>query len=324
MFDFGTMIAGAHSIGIGGHTNPDGDCVGACLGLYNYLLAAYPDKEVTLFMEQPRRIFDYLKGFEDIVTPEKETNPEMVFDAFVALDCGDMSRLGSAEKYLEIARETMCIDHHISNTGFARHALIEPGASSTCEILYGLFQKEYVDAEIAKCIYTGIIHDTGVFQYSNTSKRTFEIAGELVEHGFDFSSIIDFTFYEKTYVQNQIMGRALLESILFLDGNCVFSAIDKRTMDFYNVTGADMEGIVNQLRLTRGVHCAIFMYEKKPMLFKVSLRSDDTVDVARIASSYGGGGHKRAAGFNMSGTVHDIINNISGQIESELKKHECL
>ncbi len=324
MFDLTTMISGAKTIAIGGHTNPDGDCVGACLGLYNYLHAAYPDKGVTLFLEQPRKIFRYLKGFDEIVTPDKEKNTEEVFDAFFALDCGDMARLGNAEKYLETARESVCIDHHISNTGFSRHAMVEPLASSTCEILYGLFQKQYVDVEIAKCIYTGIIHDTGVFQYSNTSRRTFEIAGELVSYGFDFSSIIDSTFYEKTYVQNQIMGRALLESILFLHGNCVFSAIDHKTMDFYSVTGADMEGIVNQLRLTKGVHCAIFMYEKKPMTYKVSMRSDDTVDVARIASSYGGGGHKRAAGFNMHGTVHDIINNISGQIESELRKHECL
>lgn len=324
MINLEALVKNASVIGIAGHTNPDGDCIGACLGLYNYLRKRYPEKSVTVFLEQPGEKFAYLKGYEDIVTPEKETQADTEFDLFFALDSGDAQRLGSAHKFLAESEETVCIDHHISNTGFARHILIEPKASSTSELIYGLLHRESIDEEIAKCLYTGIIHDTGVLRYSNTSPKTLNIVADLISYGFDFSRIIDESFYEKTYVQNQILGRAVLESILILDGRCIFSALDHRTMDFYGVTGEDMDGIVSQLKVTAGVQCAVFMYEREPMVYKVSMRSEDTVDVAMIAAKFGGGGHKKAAGFTMSGTAHDIINNVSGYIEKALDGAEDL
>ncbi len=318
MIDLERIVQNAVTIGVAGHLNPDGDCVGACLGLAGYFRKRYPEKRTTVFMEDPGEKFAYLKGYDTITTPEKELYSEFSFDVFFALDCGDPDRLGSAHKFLVDAKETVCIDHHISNTGFARHTLIQPEASSTSEIVYSLMDHEHLDEEIAKSLYTGIIHDTGVLRYSNTSPATLNAAAELISYGFDFSRIIDDTFYRKTYVQNQILGRAVLESILILDGRCIFSAVDHRTMDFYGVGSDDMDGIVNQLKVTAGVECAIFMYEKEPMVYKVSMRSEDTVDVAMIASRFGGGGHKKAAGFTMPGTVHDIINNISEYIEKEL------
>lgn len=302
-------------IAIGGHVRPDGDCVGSTLGLYNYLKKT-TDAEVTLFLEQPADTFSYLKGFHEIVSADTS---EDVFDVFFALDASDKERLGNFAKYFDTAKKTVNIDHHISNQGFAKESMIVPEASSTCELVYELLEKKQMDVEIAKALYTGIIHDTGVLQYSNTSKRTLNIVGELIEFGFDFSSIIDETFYAKTYVQNQILGRAILESILFMDGKCIASVVDQKMMDFYNVGPKDLEGIVNQLRVTKGVDCAIFLYETSPMQFKVSMRSNDKVDVSAICALFGGGGHKKAAGCSMSGTFHDVINNISGHIEKQLE-----
>ena len=175
-----------------------------------------------------------------------------------------------------------------------------------------------MDPSIAKALYIGIIHDTGVFQYSNTSSETLRIAADLISYGFDFPTLIDQTFYEKTYVQNQILGRALLESIQFMDGRCIVSMVDKKTMSFYDATPHDLEGIVNQLRNTKGVECAIFMYQTNTLEYKVSLRSNGKIDVAKIAMMFGGGGHVRAAGVTMQGTYHDIINNLSAQIEKQL------
>ena len=318
MINLEALVQNAVTIGISGHTNPDGDCVGSCLGLSNYLKKKYPDKRVTVFMEEPGEKYAYLKGYDSITTPDKELHSEFEFDIFFALDSGDATRLGSAHKFLVDAKETVCIDHHISNTGFARHIFIDPEASSTSELIFDIINHEYLDEEIAKCLYTGIIHDTGVLRYSNTSPKTLRTVAELISYGFDFSKIIEDTFYKKTYVQNQILGRAVLESILILDGRCIFSAVDHRTMDFYGVTPKDMDGVVNQLMCTAGAECAILMYEREPMVYKVSMRSEGKVDVAKIAAWFGGGGHKRAAGFTMTGTVHDIINNVSKYIEKEL------
>ena len=173
--------------------------------------------------------------------------------------------------------------------------------------------------EIAKALYIGIIHDTGVLQYSNTAPATLAVVSKLITFGFNFPEIIESTFYEKTFVQNQILGRALLESILFMDGKCIVATISKKMMDFYGVTGKDLDGIINQMRNTRGVEVAIFLYELDNLEYKVSMRSGGQIDVAKIAQFFGGGGHVRAAGFSAKGTVHDVINNISAQIEQQYR-----
>lgn len=304
-------------IAISGHVRPDGDCVGACMGLYLYLKKALPDADVNVYLEKPADIFSCIKGIEEVKT---DCSADRVFDVCIAVDTVP-DRLGDAAKYFETAKKTINIDHHISNAnGSGRVNYINPNASSACELVYELLDEELIDAEIAKAIYIGVVHDTGVFQYSNTTPHTLETAAKLISYGFDFSKLIDDTFYEKTYVQNQILGRALLESFVFLDGKCIVSVIDKKTMDFYHVVPKDMDGIVSQLRITKGVDCAIFLYQTGAQEYKVSLRSNGIVDVAAVASYFGGGGHVRAAGCTMKGTYRDCINNLALHIERQLKE----
>lgn len=145
------------------------------------------------------------------------------------------------------------------------------------------------------------------------------IAGKMMSFGINYSDIIDNSFYKKSYIQNQILGRALLESVLFYDGKCIFSSISKEIMDFYGVTGRELGGIVEQLRLTEGVEVAIFLYQTDDDEYKVSLRSQKDIDVSKIAVSFGGGGHIRAAGFTAKGTVYDIVNKVGSMIEEQYK-----
>ena len=201
--------------------------------------------------------------------------------------------------------------------------MIDGHASSACEVVYGQLDESRISKHVAECIYTGIIHDTGVFKYSNTSRTTMEIAGKMMEKGIDFGTIIDGSFYKKTYMQSQILGRALLESITFLDGRCIFSVVRKKDMDFYGVDKSDLDGIVDQLRVIDGIECAIFLYETGIHQFKVSLRSNSIVDVSRIAAYFGGGGHVRAAGCTMSGSVHDVVNNLSAHIAEQLEQEKA-
>ncbi|MBD5550937.1 MAG: bifunctional oligoribonuclease/PAP phosphatase NrnA [Lachnospiraceae bacterium] len=310
----------AERIGIGGHIRPDGDCVGSCLGLSLYLKKLFPAKEVKVFLEKPSDIFSCIKGFRDIVILGKEVPKEAEFDVFFAVDCGK-ERLGSAERLFDKAKTTVNIDHHVSNAdGTGMYNYIYPEASSASELVYELVEEDMLDADIAAALYTGIVHDTGVFRYSCTSPKTMQAAAKLISYGFDFSKLIEETFYEKTYVQNQVMGRALLESMLIMDGKCIVSYINRKTMEFYQVTGADLEGIVSQLKLTKGAECAVFMYEIRTMQYKVSLRSGEKVNVAKIAELFGGGGHVRAAGCTMNGTFYDVINNLSVHIEEQLEE----
>ncbi|MCI9215679.1 bifunctional oligoribonuclease/PAP phosphatase NrnA [Lachnospiraceae bacterium 42-17] len=310
------MLEHAASIAIGGHVRPDGDCVGSCIGLYQYIRDNYREKEVVLYLEEIPEPFKFLKGTEAI---HHEILEDKIYDLFICLDCGDEDRLGFSAPLFRRAANTVCIDHHISNGNFAKENYVIPEASSTSELIYNLADKEKISKSAAEALYLGIVHDTGVFQYPNAGPSTFTAAAELLGKGIDGPKMIRETFYVKTYAQNQILGRALMESILFLHGTCIVSYIRKTTMDFYGVTPKELDGIVNHLRNTKGVKVAVFMYELETEVYKISLRSDDTVDVSAIAGRYGGGGHKRAAGLTMTGSFYNIINRLSAQIESQLK-----
>lgn len=312
-------LNGVRNAAIIGHVRPDGDCVGSCLGLFNYLEAVYPQVETKVYLEAPDRKFGYLNGFDQIQTVFAQ---EVSFDLCICLDCSDEERLGEGREIFRLAKDSICIDHHITNTRYAGENVVEAEASSTCEVLFGLMEEERITRETAECLYTGIIHDTGVFKYSCTSAKTMAIAGKLMETGIDFTNIIDGSFYRKTYLQNQILGRALLESVVFLDGKCIFSVVRLKDMKFYGVTSKDLDGIVEQLRVTEGVECAIFMHEIEAQVYKVSLRSTNDLDVAKIAGYFGGGGHVKAAGCTMSGSIYDVVNNLSGHIEEQLHELE--
>lgn len=316
-----SQLEGVKTVAIAGHVRPDGDCAGSCLGLYNYIKECYKEIEVDVYLEEISEVFHFIKNADKI---DSLYQKQQEYDLFIALDSGDKERLGNAISYFDHAKKTICIDHHISNKGYADINHIITDASSTCEIVYTLLEEDKISKEVAEALYTGIAHDTGVFQYSNTSTQTMNIAGKLMGKGIDFSRIIDDTFYKKTYVQNQILGRALLESILLLDGKVIVGSLRKSVMDFYKVTSKDLEGIVSQLRVTEGCECAIFLYETGAHEYKVSLRSSSLIDVSKIASYFGGGGHKKAAGCTMVGTVHDVINNLSLHIEGQLKEENKL
>ena len=309
------LVKGAKTIGISGHIRPDGDCVGSCMGMYLYIKKNFPKIRVDVFLETIPPELRFIKDIED-VRSDFQTDVKS-YDLFIILDCSK-DRLGDAEKFFDAAKKTANIDHHVSNKGTGDELYIVPTASSSCELVYNMAERDKMDIDIAKALYTGMVTDTGVFKYSNTSPETMRIAADLISFGFDFGSLIDHVFYEKTYLQNQILGRALLESIMLMDGKCVVSVISKQTMEFYGAVSNDLDGIVNQLLLTLGVECAIFMYEIAPLEYKVSLRSSGAVDVSQVAETFGGGGHMRAAGCTINGTSHDVINNLTKYIHRQL------
>ena len=183
-------VSGAKRIGISGHVRPDGDCVGSCLALWQYLKKVLPDAEVTVYLEAPQKIYEYLKGYGEIVTDFPVEEP---FDVYFALDCNE-ERLGEAGDYFRAAGKRINIDHHISNEGCGDVNLVLPEIGSTCEIIYDLIGEEALDRDLAEALYTGIVHDTGVFQYSNTTPETMRKGAVLIGYGFDFPKLILETF----------------------------------------------------------------------------------------------------------------------------------
>ena len=287
-----------------GHIRPDGDSVGSTLGLYGYLKKNFPEIEADVCLEPPSEKMNFIPNIDVVRTDYPDHEP---YDLMICLDASNLERIGKAVKYFNQAKRTINIDHHISNTNFADENYVEGQSSSACEVLYGFLDPDKLDLDIAIALYTGIIYDTGIFKYRLTSPQTMRIAADLMAYGIPTDDVIDETFNNKTYAENRIFGYSVMKSTLACDGKVIYSTLTKQEMDDFHATTRDLEGIVPQLRMTRGVVVAVFAYETPAGGIKVSLRSNDTFNVNELATLFGGGGHVRASGLNMNGTLDDCI-----------------
>lgn len=311
------LPADVHTIGVAGHVNPDADCIGSTTALCQYLENLQRGYEIDLYLEEPKDALKFLPYYENA----KHTAPKgKVYDLFITCDVSSADRIGVASELFDAARETVCIDHHVSNPGFADRNHVVADASSCCEVLSDLFDLTQVDRNMAESLYTGIVGDTGVFQYSNTSPHTMRVAADLMEKGINHNKLIDESFNRRTFDQNRVMGYALEHARACLDGRVITSVITDEDMARFGVTAKDLDLIVSQLRLTTGAEAAIFLYQKGSDEYKISLRSNDYLDVAKVAVIFGGGGHVRAAGASAKGDPETIIARILKAMEPELKE----
>ena len=297
-----------------GHISPDGDAVGSATALFLYVRKNCPWIDAELYLERPKESLMFLPGLADAFfdTPE-----DSVRDLFVSCDVSSVDRFGVAGNLFPLAKKTFCIDHHISNPLFADINVVDADASSCSEVLYGLMDPAKIDLDIATALYTGIIHDCGVFQYSNTRGKTLRVAADLLERGVPASRIIDESFNQRTMRQSRILGKVLQESTLYMDGRVIAGSVTLEDMSSFEVTKKDLDGIVSEMRLVEGVLAAVFIYETEPSVFKVSLRSNGDLDVSRAAASFGGGGHIKAAGCTIQGELPEV----RGLLLSELSKY---
>ena len=307
------LIENAKNIAITGHVSPDGDCTGSTLALYNYITENFGGKQVRVCLEKPSKKFSYMNGF-DLISED----PFSEADLLVSLDASDRERLGSRGVMLDTAKESICIDHHVTNTNFAKFNIVEDFRSSTCELLYTLLDYDKISVNTAVCLYTGIVHDSGVFKYQSTTRQTMEIAGALIDKGFDFTKIIDDTYFKKNFNATRLLGLVLTNAKLIFDGKCCYGLLDYDTWTGYIDDKKKMDGIIDNLRNIDGVEIALFLYETAKDEHKVSLRSINA-DVSAIATALGGGGHMRAAGATVYGKADELLENtILPMIKKEL------
>jgi phosphoesterase RecJ-like protein len=304
-------------IAITSHVVPDGDNIGSSLAMCLALKKLNKQAEFILDDHIPQA-YRFLKGAGEV---QRCASPKALeFDLVIALDCGDMERLGAVKQLAEKTR-LINIDHHVSNTRFGEINLVEAEASATAELAYKLIKAMgiFIDKDIADCIYTGIVTDTGMFQYSNTTQETHAIAGELMISGVDPNDI-----YNKIYQNNPkekvlLMKEALQSLEFFCDNGAAFMGLSKAQMNAITPEDLDTEGIVNLGRDIAGVEVAAFFKEKEAGVIKVSLRSKKTVDVCAIAQGFGGGGHIRAAGCTIKGSLEEAKQRVLQAVEKELQ-----
>lgn len=296
-----------------GHLHPDGDCISSCLSLYHYLKANY-GYEADVYLEPYPAAFRMLPGTEVI---RHEFTPQ-VYDVVYSLDCADADRIGTGRELFDTAKKRVMIDHHISNPIFGDVNYVKGEIGSACEVLYTLFEEEKITYEVAMCLYTGMVHDTGVFQYSNVTPDTMNRAAKLVAFGIPFTDLIQKTFYEKGFDEAKASAYAISKAEQLLNGFLVWSYITKEEMDCFHVTSAELDSVVSELRNIRGADVAVFLYELEPGVFKCSFRSNHVVNVSALAVFFGGGGHVRASGCTFYNQKPDeIIKEIIGRIPKE-------
>ena len=305
-----------HTVGIAGHVSPDGDCAGSCTALMFYIRKIRPDIQADLYMEEVNDGLSSMKGLEEA---RREAGTGQAYDLFVLCDVSSPDRIGVASELFAAAKKTAVIDHHTQAPVFSDIRHVEPEASSCAEVLACLFDPARMDETIAENLYTGIIHDTGVFQYSCTGPRTLKVAAELLSFGIPFSRIIDETFNDRTFTENRILGHALEKMERHFGGRVVTAFITLAEMEELGAAQKDLSLIVSQMRLTKGCELAVFAHEKDPGVYKLSFRSRQYFDVAALARRFGGGGHVRAAGCTMEGDpgkIRGLILEAAGEVLS--------
>ena len=297
-------LGGIRNCAVLGHIRPDGDSVGAVLGMYHYIRDNCPEISVTAYLHPfTEDLRDTLPDAEKILG---EARGDEEYDLCIALDTSTKDRLGDFEGVFDRAKRTVCIDHHFTNPGFADVNVIDAKASAASELLYELMDPAKVSPRTADCLFTGIVHDTGCFCHDNTTERTMIVAGGLIGHGARSGVLIRDTFTHKSYVQVRLLGAAMSSAALELDGKFIISMMTFDEMVSLGGRPMDMEPVIDDLRVTDGTVCAAFARQSENGEWRVSLRANGDFCVSDIAEEFGGGGHVKAAGCTMHGSEAEV------------------
>ncbi len=305
------------------HVSADGDAVGSSLALLLALRRAGLEAEVCMEEDIPL-VYEFLPGTGDarVCSPDiPSCIAQADFDIAIALDAGDINRLGKRAGLFNAARVTVNIDHHSTNTMFAMYNYVDVKASAVGEIIYGLIKKlgVHIGRDIAECLYVAIATDTGGFRFSNTVPETHLIAAELIKCGIDVASISRRIFDTASFEKIKLMGEAINSISIFEDGKAAMIVLTDEKIARTGAVDEDFDGIVDIAGKIRGVEVAVLLRTQPDGSVKANLRSKEKVDVAAIASSFGGGGHVRAAGFTTKMPLEEVIKNLREQIALSLK-----
>ncbi|MEZ5175892.1 MAG: bifunctional oligoribonuclease/PAP phosphatase NrnA [Acidimicrobiia bacterium] len=305
----------AESIGVVGHVGPDGDALGSMIALA--LGARNAGKAAVASFDEPFVVPTEMAYLDTSVLVRPSRFPSDL-DLAVVVDTSTRGRVGALAPPMEAAKSLAIIDHHISDGAWGDIVLIDPSAAATAELVFEVLDalKWPVTEPMATALYTGLVTDTGRFQYSATTPRTHHIAASLLGAGVSPDAIGQRLFEEQPFgfytVASRVLGRAVLDA----DRAFVWSVMRQEDLDAADLAYHEVDALIDLVRLARGTEVACLLKEAKPGVHKGSLRSRGIVDVAAIASAFGGGGHHNAAGFTTSENPERIIEEITRLLPS--------
>ena len=282
------------------HKSPDGDTLGAGFALCRYLRLQGKKANVVNSDEFPERYAFLYEGYEPMKFVEKTV---------IAVDIADTKLLGhNLEEYEKEGKIDLCIDHHVSNKYYAKYTYVNASASAACQIMYELFR--FMDAEIdriiARCLYTGIATDTGCFKYENTTSAAHIAVSELMKYNIDYATINRKMFDVKSRARIKIEQAVTNDMEFLFDGRCAVMVITTQMMEESGIEPAEFEGLASIPLQVEGVEMGITVKQRHENVYKLSVRTTETIDASKFCQQFGGGGHIRAAGCELNGTLDEV------------------
>jgi phosphoesterase RecJ-like protein len=317
--EIANAINRANRIAILSHMRPDCDAIGSQLALL--LSLQQLGKEVTAWNEDGLpESYRFLEKSNLIQRPPNE--PEE-FELAIALDTASQQRLGTTLQAIRHADRWINIDHHASNPGYGDLVYIDTVAPATGQIVYEFIRTEKLpfSRAAADALYAAISTDTGSFRYSNTTARTFEIAGELIKSGANAAGIANKLYESYPKRRVQLLGQLLPQACFDLDDQVASMSLTNETKQRLQIQPDDIDGLIDYVRAIDTVVVAVFFEELADGKIRLSMRSkDDQVDVNKICGEFGGGGHPRAAGARIRGNLEEVRSKVLKRVSHEITK----
>ena len=305
-----------NNIGITFHLSSDGDSIGSALAL---MLGLRKLKKIAYIIskEELPKQYDFLPNSNEI--DGNTRHPVENTECLVCLDCGKIARLNS---YLDFKGNNFMLinlDHHLSNDMYGDLNYVDTKSAAVGEIIYKLLLrlKVCIDNDIASCLYTSIVTDSGAFKYSNTTEITHKIAGKLIDIGINFSEIHRIIYENKNLYRVKLLGKVINNLYLCSNDRLCVMEVTKSMLNSLNISSPDTSDIISTGMEIDSVDVAALFKETDDGI-KVSLRSKPDFDVRRIAEMFGGGGHKKASGFSVNLPMAEVKELVIKQIEKEL------
>jgi phosphoesterase RecJ-like protein len=313
------LIEGASSVGMACHIAPDGDALGSLLALALALDAKGMPIQVTWdgdAVELPSQ-YDFLPGTDLLM----QTNDFRPPDISVALDCATADRLGRLFERMKKAKALVNVDHHVSNTKFGAVNVVDEKSSSTAELVLHLLSRmgAEITPDIATCLYTGLVTDTGRFGYASVSPRTHATAAFLIQRGVKVDEVAQNLYERYRFTFLKVLGRAAERATLETDPAFLLSYLSQSDLKEIGVSMDDTDDVIDTLRAIREADVTVLLKERTDGKWKGSFRSKGATDVGEIAKQLGGGGHTLAAGFELALPFEEAVDTIRKALKQAIK-----